>query len=292
MRVGVILAAKGPAPYLEEALRSVVGADEIVVVDHASEPALQVSGEARLIRVDDPSGGPARARQAGLDALDTELIALIDADDVWEDGKLAAQLGSLGDAAVSFGRATVIDARGRETGERLPELREGRHDAAAMKRALFERNWIPAASALVRRDALLAVGGFAPGADLPAGSDWDLWLRLAAAGYEFVCEPQARIKYRRHEGGLTSRVSRLAEAGLAIHERHKGLVDEVTYNEAKAADLVTLARGRIRERRWGDARKALADVRRVRRLTGRERSMRILTAIPGVRGALGKRDPY
>jgi glycosyltransferase involved in cell wall biosynthesis len=289
MRVGVILAVRGPAPYLAEALRSVVGADQIVVVDHASEPPLEVP---EAIRIDDASGGPARARQAALDALSTDLVALIDADDVWEDGKLEAQLRSLGGAAVSFGRATVIGAEGRPTRERLPELRAGRHEAAAMREALYERNWIPASSALIRRDALLTVGGFAPGTDLPAGSDWDLWLRLAAADYDFVCEPAARIRYRRHEGGLTSSVSRLAQAGLAIHERHRGLVDEVTYNEAKAADLVALARGRIRERRWGDARRALADVKRLRRLSGRERVIRTLSAIPGVRGALGRRNPY
>src|SRR6478672_7992629 len=128
-----------------------------------------------------------------------------------------------------------------------------------MQRALYERNWIPAASALVRRDALLTVGGFAPGADLPAGSDWDLWLRLAAAGYDFVCEPRAKIKYRRHVGGLTSDVSRLAEAGLEVHKRHAGLVDPETAKRTRAGDLVALARGRIRERRYEDAKRALDD---------------------------------
>src|SRR4051794_22318955 len=214
MRVGVIAAVKGPAPYLDEALRSVLSQepapDRVIVVDHASSSPLEPPAGVELVRVDDGDGGPARARQRGLDALDTQLIALIDADDVWEPGKLAAQVGALGEAAVCFGRAQVIDASGRPTGEQLPALAGGVHPARAMTRVLYERNWIPAASTLIRREALEAAGGFeASGPELPAGSDWDLWLRLAAAGFDFVCEPKARIRYRRHVGGLTSSVSRL-----------------------------------------------------------------------------------
>src|SRR4051794_26327630 len=122
MRVGVIVPAKGPAPYLAEALRSAQGADAIVVVDHASEPPLAAVDGAQLLRIENGAGGPARARQAGLEALDTELIALLDADDVWEPGKLDAQRSAFASedaAAVCFGRAEVIDGSGRPTGERL-----------------------------------------------------------------------------------------------------------------------------------------------------------------------------
>src|SRR3954452_384693 len=153
MRVGVILAARAPVPYLAEALESVLSQepapDEVVVVDHASEPPLTVSGDVRLVRVDDPAGGPAAARAAGLAALDTELVALADADDVWEPGKLRAQLEALAatpGAAVCFGRAGVIDADGRPTDERLPELPAGLLTADALRRDVYERNPIPASS--------------------------------------------------------------------------------------------------------------------------------------------------
>src|SRR4051812_6877904 len=119
MRVGVILAARAPVPWLDEALASVVAqAPDVVLVDHASTPPLEAASGVRVVRMDDPGGGPAAARQAGLDALDTELIAIADADDVWEAGKLKAQLAALEahpDAAVCFGRAVVMDERGRET---------------------------------------------------------------------------------------------------------------------------------------------------------------------------------
>lgn len=299
MRVGVILAARAPVPYLAEALESVLSQqpapDDIVVVDHGSTPPLSGLGGVRIVRLDDPEGGPAAARDAGLAVLDTELIALVDADDIWQPGKLGAQLAAFEahpDAAVCFGRAVVIDGAGRETGERLPELPAGRLDAGALRRPLYERNAIPASSAVIRRDALEAVGGFAPAMPLPAATDWDLWLRLVEAGHAFVCEPAARIRYRRHARGLTSDIARLAGAGMALHERHAHLVDPGAAYEARARDLETLARGRIRERRYGEAKEALSEAAALSRPAARERLLRIAVAIPGIRAALGRRPPY
>ena len=53
MRVGVIVAARGPVPFLAEALESVLsqdpGPDDVVVVDHASEPSLDAVDGVRLV---------------------------------------------------------------------------------------------------------------------------------------------------------------------------------------------------------------------------------------------------
>lgn len=276
----MIVPVREPAPYLEEALAAV----------RSQVPA---PGEVVVVR-DENGRGPAPTRAAGLARTGAGLIALADADDVWEPGKLAAQVEALDAhprAAVCFGRAVVIGPSGRPTGERMPELPPGVHAGAELGRLLFERNWVPAASALVRREALEAVGGF-EGPALPAGSDWELWLRLAAAGWSFVCEPRARVRYRRHDGALTSDIARLAEAGLAIHDLHAGLVDESTRRRVRARDLTSLARGRIRQRRWREARDALRRAAELEPPDARERLMSAMAAVPGVRGVLGRRDPY
>jgi GT2 family glycosyltransferase len=297
--VGVIVPVRGPAPYLVEALESVFlqdpAPDAVVVVDDGSRPPI-VGGDTRCVwmRLDDPAG-VAAARAAGAAALNTDLIALADADDAWGAGKLAAQVEALDahpEAALCFGRAEVIGPDGRPTGERLPELAPGLHPPTDLARDLFERNAIPASSVLVRREALFAVGGFDTGRALPAGSDWELWLRLVAAGHSFVCEPQARIRYRRHAAALTSNVARLAQAGLVIHELHGELVDPDVHRRMKARDLTSLARGRIRERRWADAREALREAAAIEPPGVHERLLAVAAAIPGVRSLLGHRDPY
>jgi glycosyltransferase involved in cell wall biosynthesis len=299
MRVGVIVPVRSPAPYLAEALESVLQQEPppaaVVVVDDASQPPLDLHGGLTVVRLPEGPRGPAAARDAGLAVLDTELVALADADDTWEPGKLAAQLEALEanpGAAVCFGRAVVVDADGEATGERLPELAAGLHRAGDLVPELFDRNVVPAASAVIRRAALDAVGGFGGGPPLPAGSDWELWLRLAAAGGDFVCEPRARVRYRRHAGGLTSDVSRLAEAGLTIHTEHAGLVDPDTARRAQARDFETLARGRVRQRRYADARAALAEAAALKPPDTRERLLRVALGVPGLRAALGRRNPY
>jgi glycosyltransferase involved in cell wall biosynthesis len=299
MRVGVIVPVLAPAPYLAEALESVLGQDPapdvVVVVDDGSQPPLEVPEGVQLVRLEDGPRGPAAARAAGLAVLDTDLVALADADDVWEPGKLAAQLEALEEhpgVAVAVGRAIAVDAAGRPTAEQLPQLAAGLHTAQELRGLLFERNLVAAASVVVWRDALLAVGGFDGGPALPAGSDWELWLRLAAAGHTFVSVPRAVVRYRRHPEALTGEVALLGEAGLAIHAEHAALVDLPKARRARARDLLTLARGRVRQRRYAEAREALVEASELERPGMRERLLRVVLTVPGLRTFLGRRNPY
>ena len=254
--VGVIVPVRGFAPYLAETLDCVLGQDpapaKVVVVDDASDEPLALhpdhAGRCTLVRRD-VRGGPAAARASGLEALgrDVELVALCDADDAWAAGKLAAQLDALErcpDACLCFGRALVVGADGRPTGERWSELAAGLHAGAELQELLYCANPLPTSSVVLRRDALNAVGGFA--SPVPLAEDWDLWLRLAAAGFGFVCEPEAVVRYRRHPGGLTADVAALARCQLELHRVHAELVAPEVRDRALAADAAALRRARRR----------------------------------------------
>jgi hypothetical protein len=269
-----------PAPFLDEAVQSALEQD--------APP-----DEHAIVR-DERGDGPAPTRDAALARLgDCDWVALLDADDAWEPGKLAAQRDAIArhpDAVVCFGRATAVGEDGRPTGERLPELPAGALSPGELAPILFESNPIPTSSALVRRDVLVRAGGFA--APAPLASDWDLWLRLIAAGATFVCEPRARIRYRRHRGGVTADVGALAESRLAVHEAHADLVDEDRRRLAESRDRVLLARGRIRERRYREAADALRRAHALEPLHGRERALGHLVRVPVIRSMLGRRRPY
>jgi hypothetical protein len=174
-----------------------------------------------------------------------ELVALCDADDAWAAGKLAAQVDAFErfpEAGLCFGRALVVGADGRPTGERWTELAAGLHAGAALQAGLYAANPLPTSSVVLRRAALEAVGGFASPVRL--AEDWDLWLRLAAAGYGFVCEPGAVVRYRRHPGGLTADVAALARCQLELHRAHGALVPPAVRERALAADTAALRRAR------------------------------------------------
>jgi Glycosyl transferase family 2 len=296
LTVGVIVpvyAGPGAAPYLGEALDAVLAQepppDQVIVVDDGSPSPVRLddarTARARLVRRE-TRGGPGAARDVALALLETELVACADADDVWCEGKLAAQLGALErdpGAALCYGTAEIIGPSGIPTGERWTT------PPALSAQALYEHNPIPTSSVIARRAAVLAAGGFA-GPMLC--EDWGLWLRMLERGDRFVFAPDARVRYRRHQGGATADVAALAQAALDLHELHAGLVDEPTARRARAGDLIALARGRIRERRYADARRALAEAGTIVPLGARERILRVALTLPGARSLLGRRAPY
>ncbi len=255
--IGVIVPVHGFAPYLAETLDCVLGQEPadaaVVVVDDASpEPlALHPDHAPRCTLVRRAvCGGPAAARATGLEALGpaVQLIALCDADDSWTPGAVALQSAALArfpDAALCFGRALIVGSDGRPTGERWEELAPGLHAGPELAARLYEANPLPTSSVMIRRTALEAVGGFqSPARGGVEDWDWDLWLRLAAAGYGFVFEPKLVMRYRRHPGGLTANVEALARYQLHLHQAHGDLVVPEVRERALAADARALRSAR------------------------------------------------
>jgi len=301
--VGVIVPVHGFAPYLAEALDAVLAerpAAVVVVDDGSSLPLVLHADHAaagvRLVRRE-VAGGPAQARATGLEALGSELevVALCDADDAWAPGLLAALAGALAatpepGAGWAFGRALVVGPDGRPTGEQWARPAGGRHSAQAFGRELYTANPIPTSSVALRRSALEAAGGF-PG-PVRVAEDWELWLRLARAGQDVLCVPEATVRYRRHPEGLTADVARLARAQLALHAAHADLVGPEEHAAVEAHDLAALADGLARDGDRRGARSAWAQVAARRRLSGRERAKRAALGLPAGDRLLGVRDPY
>jgi glycosyltransferase involved in cell wall biosynthesis len=283
MRIGVIVPVHGWAPYLAEALDSVLAEepDEVVVVDDGSPEPVRADGVEVVRR--ERRGGPAAARETGLAALSghCDLIALCDADDAWRPGRLRVQLAALGSADVAVGGAEVVGPDGRPTGERWKPPPAGPFLPG------FAENAIATPAVVLRRGALEDAGGFAPPGAPPLthAEDWDLWLRLRASGARFVGVPSAIVAVRRRSGALTADVAALARAQLEVHARHASLATEEERRRAQAADLRALAAGLTRERRYAAARETLGRA-------GGDPLRRALLAVPLVRRALGRRDPY
>jgi glycosyltransferase involved in cell wall biosynthesis len=108
--VGVVMPARDSARYIAESIRSVldqrgVAARLVVVDDGSTDETAQIAGSfgARVTVLRQPALGPAAARNRGLSSLDTELVAMLDSDDLWPAGSLAARLRALeADAAADM----------------------------------------------------------------------------------------------------------------------------------------------------------------------------------------------
>jgi len=127
-----------------------------------------------------------------------EFISMIATDDAWEPNKIAQQLELMrsqsSNVAVVYADATRMD----ESGQRLvPDFIEAHtpdctRPSGRIFAELANRNFIPAMATLIRRQAIIDVGGYD---ERLTYEDYDMWLRLAAR-YEFVYCPMALARYR------------------------------------------------------------------------------------------------
>jgi GT2 family glycosyltransferase len=88
-------------------------------------------------------------------------------------------------------------------------------DSDTLLAELMRRNFIYN-SVAARRESLQAVAGYDE--RLWIGEDWELWLRLVAAGFRFVRVPQLLAVYRQRADSLmTSHPERLIEAKCEVY---------------------------------------------------------------------------
>lgn len=285
----MIVPCRGPAPWLPQALDSVLaeGPSEVVVVDDGSDLPFGLAerhADVRLVRRP-IAGGPAAARQTGFDQLSHEWIALCDADDEWLPGRLAAQEPLTAHADVIAGPVELIGPDGQAIDEVAPVL--GTLDVED----IFTRVPIVPSTVLMRRRAVEAAGGFT-GIHVHRGEDLDLWLRMAADGARFAAADRPLARHRRSPGSLSDDRAEVAHDRLIVREAHAALVPPAVAASVRARDLRTLGHGRARERRWREARLALEEAARLDPSDRRERAAALAVRIPGLRKVLARGDDH
>ena len=100
--ISVIIPVFNCERYVKQSIQSVLDQDydqiELVVVDDGSTDAsahVVRSFEPHLILVSRPNGGISAARNTGVEASHGDLIAFLDADDLWSLNKLSLQMEAL-----------------------------------------------------------------------------------------------------------------------------------------------------------------------------------------------------
>lgn len=181
--VSVVITTYNRAQFVKRAVHSALqaGSDlEVVVVDDCStDDTATVCAKLEnihYIRLA-TNQGLAHARNVGLAESSSDFIAFLDDDDLRLPGSVDEQLRKIiadERIALCYGRALIGDARRQlPTGEIYPsECPQG-----DIFWELLERNFIPMPSVLVRKSALLELGGFNTGFTL--SEDWEMWLRIS-----------------------------------------------------------------------------------------------------------------
>jgi glycosyltransferase involved in cell wall biosynthesis len=176
---------------------------ELVVVDDGSRdgtPELveaTAAGDPRLRLHRQANEGTAGARNTGVGLARGRRVSLLDNDDLWLPGFLAAVdavFAAHPDVGLAYTDVWILDeATGRI--HRRSGLEHYDPVAAYLPgpeflSGLLRINFITACTATLRRETLAQVGGFDP--TIRGSDDYDLWLRVAAAGYAAV-RPEGRL---------------------------------------------------------------------------------------------------
>lgn len=198
--ISVIIPAHNAERFLSEAVRSVLDQvptpDEIVVVDDGS-----TDGSAAVARAFGPpvrllsqaNRGAAAARNLGVEQTTGDLLAFLDADDLWTPGKLDRQLAWLRDRQeldAVLGHMEQFVAPGAD-----PSLQSRFHVPAAPQAGYH------VGTMLIRRKAFLNVGPF--DGTLRSGEFIDWWARATEQALKYVVMPEVVMRRRIHGGNHT-----------------------------------------------------------------------------------------
>ena len=235
--ISVVIPTYNCAQFLPQAVESALGQScvaEIVVVDDGSTDATAdymatVADRVRYLRQD--NGGPAAARNRGVDVAGGELVAFLDADDVWLPGALAQlqrPLQDYPDVALVTADKSIIDARGEVI---IPSwyARKGLLDTFVALNGtpipnalatLAYKNFVNTSVVLVRRGAFQQVGGFDPA--IRFGEDLELWARIAAR-YSLIALPQTLGLYRQHLANATRNTEAMFQDLIRVMQKMRTL---------------------------------------------------------------------
>ncbi|MDJ1006304.1 MAG: glycosyltransferase [Paracoccaceae bacterium] len=278
--VSVVMANRNGAAHLEAAMRSVLRqtltALELIVIDDAStdeSPAIIARvavDDDRVVALTSPArGGPGAARNLGLARARGQWVSVVDADDLVHPRRLERLVAAaeaqgasvVADDLIHFSTDAPAAAARLFSGARFDRPRALGLSGLLDDDFAGAPNHIGYVKPLALRRALEPIGYRE---DLMVGEDFDLLLRLAAAGHPLTVLPGAWYLYRRHPASVSHRLDPAhaaamvramkdfaAAAGPFDREVTAALDRRIARMEAGAQEAAVL--GHLRARRYAAA---------------------------------------
>jgi cellulose synthase/poly-beta-1,6-N-acetylglucosamine synthase-like glycosyltransferase len=222
--VSVIIPAYGVTTMLADALLSVQAQTrtdwEAVVIDdgdaRVAEHIAPFLADPRIRFVQTDNGGLSTARNRAIDQARAPLVSLLDGDDCMKPDYLAKMIAAIeASDQIGFACCDAVYFGHDRVGERFSAYIP--QQAPATLARVLRREFNVYIGALVRRDALLAVGAF--DTSLRSVEDLDLWIKLLEAGWQMAYVPEPLACYRRRPGQMSSNTGVMLQSALTVYER-------------------------------------------------------------------------
>ena len=228
--VSVVIPAYNAEATLDETLRSVRTqthrALEILVIDDGSTDNTRrvadrhAGDDARVRVVTQVTAGVAAARNRGWQIAQSDLIAFVDADDLWAPTKIERQLQALQSGGQHVGLVYCWTFRIHSQSEISGALKGVRWEGDVLSHVI-DGNFIGSgSSALVRRQALIDANGFDSrlrGAGAEGCEDRLFYCRVAEK-HHFAVVPDYLIGYRYLPNNMSSDRPRMLRSWLLVDD--------------------------------------------------------------------------
>lgn len=221
-QIAVLMAAYNAMPYLTEAVESILNQTyrnlKLYIVDDASSDGtadyLAALTDPRVVVLhNETNTGLAVALNRGLAAIDCELIARMDADDIALPDRLERQVRFM----QSNPEVAVLGMAMREFGQGKETTKRFVMDPALIDWWLMFDPPLAHPTVMYRRSVVLQCGGYR--GDFNLAEDYDLWQRIAL-NHRIANLRRVGLRYRLHAGQVTqSKRQRQLEIAYLVARR-------------------------------------------------------------------------
>lgn len=266
-RVSVVIPSFNHENFVMQAVASVMRQTyrdlEVIIVDDGSTDntfrRIRECQDRRLVYIRQENAGLSAARNAGIASARGEIIALLDADDLFESGFLASAVQRLDvdpQLQAVYAGYRMIDEEGRALS--YSSTRSERPER--LFQALLNGNFFPPSCVTARKTAYGSAGAF--DTTLTACEDWDMWLRMAKSS-RIAGIPEILLNYRILSDGMSSDAERMANNRMRVLNRHLARVSHISEEIKSRALAWSELRCAVEYIQAGDTGRAQQALRRV-----------------------------
>lgn len=223
-KVSVIIPTYNSAKYIIETINSIINQTvapfEIIVVDDGSTDETGLLLESRfgdkIHYIYQENRGPAPARNTGIRNARGNLIAFIDADDLWLPQKLEKQIIYLKDnpeIALVYTNLYLFSDEGIKSPVKFrPHYGDGFLH-------LLRRNYIATSTVLVKKECFDKLGLFDERPEIEAAEDYEMWLRISRY-FKIGCIKEKLAKHRVSSLSHSRVLERQIRAGTLVKRQY------------------------------------------------------------------------
>ncbi|CAN5305049.1 glycosyltransferase family A protein [soil metagenome] len=231
--VSVIIPVWNASAFIEETIRSALAQTykrwEIVAVDDGStddslallEKLAMGDPRIRVFQMPSHSGSAAAVRNFAVENASGELVAFLDADDIWFPEKLELQVDALARVPHASAVASWISVFGDPERTKIWQDMMWRSGSPAITASEILDRVPETPTVVMRRSVYREMGGMVVSPKLRAGEDKEFFIRLALTR-EFLRIPRVLVKVRVHAVG-----SSLSTVDAAIEARERAIIESL-----------------------------------------------------------------